>query len=170
MTTLVYRFLSTNRVNTWNVITCAITMLSHEFKTYIYLFPNVNVHLDVIFDNQFCIWQNKINWKGHGQRRNGVKRGMLSPDYTIEQVVSSLLYETFCFLFLSGLHGIYIYIYISVSTCIPWAMQTCWHSLIWVKVMQESVRVNYSLRYLQIYNFFCLRERYITDVLWLNVK
>ena len=29
----------------------------------------------------------------------------LSPDYTIEQVVSSLLYETFCFIFLSGLHG-----------------------------------------------------------------
>ena len=30
---------------------------------------------------------------------------MLSPDYTIEQVVSSLLYQTFCFIFLAGLHG-----------------------------------------------------------------
>ena len=36
----------------------------------------------------------------------------LNPDYTIEQVVSSLLYETFCFIFLSGLHGTTRYIYL----------------------------------------------------------
>ena len=43
--------------------------------------------------------------KGHNYVEKFGKISCVKPNYTIEQVGSSLLYESFCFIFLAGLHG-----------------------------------------------------------------
>ena len=125
-----------NNVYVWKSHLLFITFINFTgaaLTTIGWHFANLSLLLPSFHDmfSTFVFHAHEETNRGNWQTYVVVIRG-----YTIEQAVSSLLYETFCFIFLAGLHGTSWYILLTyISLKIPWVMQRCWHSLIRVKVV-----------------------------------